>query len=82
MVDNIEKVLERGERLDLLVDKTEVLQAGALGFRREARRLKQTMWARVSALCLWVFDCVCAGGGGGQGGVTEVAPRHGIHAEG
>lgn len=53
MVDNIEKVLERGERLDLLVDKTEVLQAGALGFRREARRLKRTMWAR--NVKLWII---------------------------
>ncbi len=26
MVENIEKVLERGERLDLLVDKTDNLQ--------------------------------------------------------
>jgi hypothetical protein len=26
MIDNIEKVLDRGEKLDLLVDKTELLQ--------------------------------------------------------
>lgn len=30
MIDNIEKVLDRGEKLDLLVDKTELLQVGAL----------------------------------------------------
>jgi len=32
MVENIEKVLERGERIELLVDKTDVLrnQVGAL----------------------------------------------------
>ena len=102
MIENIEKVLERGEKLDLLgksdicasllrrmgyahmhappwswfwegpilwlvcsvippsfrypsffrsplpVDKTEVLQEGALGFRREARRMHRTFWWRVS----------------------------------
>jgi hypothetical protein len=26
MIENIEKVLDRGEKLDLLVDKTELLQ--------------------------------------------------------
>ncbi|GFR43269.1 hypothetical protein Agub_g4331 [Astrephomene gubernaculifera] len=44
MIENIEKVLERGERLDLLVDKTEGLQQVSLAFRREARRLKHTLW--------------------------------------
>lgn len=29
MVDNIEKVLERGERLELLVDKTDTLRTQA-----------------------------------------------------
>jgi hypothetical protein len=28
MIENIEKVLDRGEKLDLLVDKTELLQVG------------------------------------------------------
>lgn len=47
MIENIEKVLERGEKLDLLLDKTEVLQEGALAFRREARRAVRTLWWRV-----------------------------------
>lgn len=50
MVENIEKVLERGEKLDLLVDKTEVLQEGANTFRREARRVKQVLWWRNSQM--------------------------------
>jgi hypothetical protein len=29
MIENIAKVLDRGEKLDLLVDKTELLQVGA-----------------------------------------------------
>lgn len=44
MVENIEKVLERGERLELLVDKTDHLQHESLAFKREARRLKHKMW--------------------------------------
>ena len=47
MVENIEKVLERGEKLDLLVDKTELLQEGAFNFRREAKRLRQSLWWKV-----------------------------------
>ncbi|RPA90232.1 snare-like protein [Choiromyces venosus 120613-1] len=33
MTENIERVLERGERIDLLVDKTAGLQSGAMEFR-------------------------------------------------
>lgn len=44
MVENIEKVLDRGERLELLVDKTDHLQHESLAFKREARRLKHKMW--------------------------------------
>ncbi|KAG2502181.1 hypothetical protein HYH03_000668 [Edaphochlamys debaryana] len=57
MIENIEKVLERGERLDLLVDKTEGLQQVSLAFRREARRLKHTLWWQ--NIRLWLM--VCAG---------------------
>jgi hypothetical protein len=48
MIENVEKVLDRGERLDLLVGKTELLQGEAFAFRREARRLKHKMWWKVS----------------------------------
>jgi vesicle-associated membrane protein 7 len=44
MVENIEKVLERGERIELLVHKTDALQGQAFSFRRETRRLKNQMW--------------------------------------
>lgn len=44
MIDNIEKVLDRGERLDLLVDKTEHLQSEAFAFKREARRVRRHLW--------------------------------------
>lgn len=44
MTQNIERVLERGERIDLLVDKTDRLGEGARGFRVGARRLRRRMW--------------------------------------
>lgn len=44
MVENIEKVLERGERIELLVDKTDHLQSQSFAFKRDARQLKQKMW--------------------------------------
>eukprot|EP00882_Tetradesmus_deserticola_P020165 GHRQ01021735.1.p2 GENE.GHRQ01021735.1~~GHRQ01021735.1.p2 ORF type:complete len:100 (+),score=39.49 GHRQ01021735.1:256-555(+) len=44
MVENIERVLDRGERLDLLVDKTDLLQGEAFAFRREATRARRVMW--------------------------------------
>ena len=40
------QVLERGDRLELLVEKTDTLGQQAFAFKREARRLKQTMWWR------------------------------------
>ncbi|KXZ42022.1 VAM5/VAMP75 protein [Gonium pectorale] len=58
MIENIEKVLERGERLDLLVDKTEGLQQVSLAFRREARRLRTTMWWKNMRLWLVVSGSV------------------------
>ena len=48
MVKNIEMVLERGEKLELLVDKTDRLNATAFTFELSSRRLKQAMfWKKV-----------------------------------
>ncbi|GBG62518.1 hypothetical protein CBR_g30836 [Chara braunii] len=44
MVENIEKVLDRGERIDLLVDRTGALQCDGFRFKNQARRLKRAMW--------------------------------------
>jgi vesicle-associated membrane protein 7 len=44
MVENIARVLERGERLDLLVERTELLSGEALAFRRGAARARRVMW--------------------------------------
>ena len=44
MRDNINKVSQRGERLDALQDKTDNLAASAQGFRRGANRVRKQMW--------------------------------------
>ncbi|KAK9075106.1 hypothetical protein SSX86_003425 [Deinandra increscens subsp. villosa] len=44
MMDNIEKVLDRGEKIELLVDKTENLQFQADSFQRQGRQLRRKMW--------------------------------------
>jgi hypothetical protein len=36
-----------GEKLDLLVDKTDLLQGEAFAFRREATRARRVMWWKV-----------------------------------
>ena len=44
MTRNIEGLLERGERIDLLVDKTGQLGGSASEFRVRSRGLKRRMW--------------------------------------
>jgi vesicle-associated membrane protein 4 len=44
MRENINKVAERGERLDSLQDKTDNLAVSAQGFRRGANRVRKQMW--------------------------------------
>jgi len=46
MIDNIDGVLERGDRLELLVDKTATMQGNTMRFKRQARRFRNTMWWR------------------------------------
>lgn len=44
MVQNIEKVLERGEKIELLVDKTDRLNQQAFKFEASSRNLRRSMW--------------------------------------
>ncbi|XP_042427859.1 vesicle-associated membrane protein 711-like [Zingiber officinale] len=46
MIENIDKVLERGDRLELLVDKTANMQGNTIRFRKQARRFRNTVWWR------------------------------------
>ncbi|KAI5064244.1 hypothetical protein GOP47_0020914 [Adiantum capillus-veneris] len=44
MMENIEKVLDRGEKIELLVDKSENLRYQADDFQRQGRQLRRKMW--------------------------------------
>jgi vesicle-associated membrane protein 7 len=46
MVQNIERVLERGEKIELLVDKTDRLNQQAFRFESSSRSLRRTMYWR------------------------------------
>ncbi|KAE8676087.1 VAMP713 protein [Hibiscus syriacus] len=46
MIENIDKVLERGDRLELLVDKTANIQGHTFRFRKQTRRFRNTVWWR------------------------------------
>jgi hypothetical protein len=46
MIDNIEKVLSRGEALEKLVDRTEELADQSVDFKRGTKKLKNRMWWR------------------------------------
>jgi vesicle-associated membrane protein 7 len=58
MSENIERVLERGERIDLLVDKTDRLGGSARDFRVRSTGLRRRMWwknVRLMALLVVVI---------------------------
>ncbi|AEO66922.1 49112083-4ece-4e05-9803-e35a9ceaa94c [Thermothielavioides terrestris] len=59
MTRNIEGLLERGDRIDLLVDKTDRLGGSAREFRVRSRGLKRRMWWKnVKLMSLLVFVVV------------------------
>ncbi|KAG1681167.1 hypothetical protein FOA52_015610 [Chlamydomonas sp. UWO 241] len=74
MVENIEKVLERGEKIELLVDTTEALQQQAAQFQRKGKQLRRAMcwqnWKwKILVICLVlllgvvIFLAACFSGG-------------------
>ena len=48
------QVLDRGERIELLVDKTDHLQSQAFTFTRDSRKLKRKMWWQKSRMLLLI----------------------------
>ncbi|PWA78378.1 vesicle-associated membrane protein [Artemisia annua] len=58
MMDNIEKVLDRGEKIELLVDKTENLQFQADSFQRQGRSLRRKMWLQNLQMKLMVGGAI------------------------
>ncbi len=72
MVQNIDKVLARGEKIELLVDKSEQLDQKALIFKKEATKVRKIMWWNnckfwlllvlvLAAVGLVIYVSVCGG---------------------
>ena len=74
MDENIERVLERGEKIELLVDKTDNLRFQADKFHKTGRTLRNKMWWQnfkvqiivlliVILIAVIIFCSVCFSGG-------------------
>ncbi|GER36546.1 vesicle-associated membrane protein [Striga asiatica] len=55
MVDNIDKILERGDRIELLVDKTATMQDSAFHFRKQSKRLRRALWMKNAKLFYYLL---------------------------
>lgn len=44
MIENVERVMERGERINLLVSKTDAMNGHAVEFRKRSSDAKRRMW--------------------------------------
>ncbi|CAL5346802.1 unnamed protein product [Camellia sinensis] len=56
MMENIEKVLDRGEKIELLVDKTENLRSQAQDFRTQGTQMRRKMWLQNMKIKLIVIE--------------------------
>ncbi|XP_020089260.1 vesicle-associated membrane protein 714 [Ananas comosus] len=72
MVENIDKILDRGDRIALLVDKTATMQDSAFHFRKQSKRLRRALWMKnakllvvltvMIVLLLYLIIAACCGG--------------------
>ena len=53
--ENIEKVIERGDKIELIVDKTQKLQINSKKFLKSTRNLKRNMCVRKYKLYCFIF---------------------------
>ncbi|KMT13690.1 hypothetical protein BVRB_4g080720 [Beta vulgaris subsp. vulgaris] len=60
MMENIEKVLDRGEKIELLVDKTENLRSQAQDFRQQGTKMRRKMWFQNMKIKLIVLGIIIA----------------------
>lgn len=60
MMENIEKVLDRGEKIELLVDKTENLHKQAQDFKSTGTKIRRKMWLQNMKVKLIVLSIVIA----------------------
>lgn len=74
MTENVEKLLERGERLDVLTTKTDDLAVSAKAFRTQVKAQKSTWYDLLSAPVIWVGDNLGALGSRLWEGPSEPVP--------
>ncbi|GAB2287163.1 hypothetical protein Dimus_021547 [Dionaea muscipula] len=60
MMENIEKVLDRGEKIELLVDKTDNLRNQAQEFRQQGTKIRRKMWFQNMKIKLIVLGIIIA----------------------
>ncbi|KAJ3702728.1 hypothetical protein LUZ61_006433 [Rhynchospora tenuis] len=60
MMENIDKVLDRGEKIELLVDKTENLRSQAQDFRQQGTKIRRQMWYQNMKIKLIVLGIIVA----------------------
>ncbi|XVF32232.1 hypothetical protein REPUB_Repub17cG0063500 [Reevesia pubescens] len=60
MMENIEKVLDRGEKIEVLVDKTENLRSQAQDFRHNGTQMRRKMWWQNMKIKLIVLGILIA----------------------
>eukprot|EP00252_Welwitschia_mirabilis_P001604 TRINITY_DN11501_c0_g2_i1.p1 TRINITY_DN11501_c0_g2~~TRINITY_DN11501_c0_g2_i1.p1 ORF type:complete len:222 (+),score=57.03 TRINITY_DN11501_c0_g2_i1:153-818(+) len=60
MMENIEKVLDRGEKIELLVDKSENLRFQAQDFQKQGTQLRRKMWFQNMKVKLIVLGILVA----------------------
>ena len=59
MTQNIERVLERGERIDILVDKTDTLNQASFAFKKRSTALRRQMWMKnQKIMCLGICGAI------------------------
>ncbi|KAJ1650034.1 hypothetical protein IWQ61_009056 [Dispira simplex] len=58
MVQNIERVLDRGDRIEVLVDKTDHLNNAAFAFRKRSTALKRSMWWKNAKLMVMLVMAI------------------------
>lgn len=61
MVQNIDSILARGEKLDMLVDRTQELQESSKQFRNQSRQLRSAMFWKKMRLYIGVFFALVLG---------------------
>ncbi|KAJ3085565.1 hypothetical protein HK102_014041 [Quaeritorhiza haematococci] len=60
MQDNIHKVMQRGEQLDTLQNKTENLQNSSMQFKKGASRVRKQMWWKNMKMNLIIGGVIAA----------------------